>query len=127
MRRNKSCPLYPRKRTLEELLSEPIIMALMDADGVERKEVTATYDPATKRLSWNGSYSGLTGPATAAHIHGPGQFGQSFSHVQYWKNLMPLHSMLLRRYSLSRLCFHRQSRATHWLQEILARADQGRG
>lgn len=34
-------------------------------------EVTATYDPATKRLTWNGTYSGLTGPATAAHFHGP--------------------------------------------------------
>jgi CHRD domain len=33
--------------------------------------VTATYDAASKTLSWNGSYSGLTGPATAAHIHGP--------------------------------------------------------
>lgn len=33
--------------------------------------VTATYDPASKLLSWTGSYSGLTGPATAAHFHGP--------------------------------------------------------
>lgn len=33
--------------------------------------VTATYDPASKTLSWTGSYSGLTGPATAAHFHGP--------------------------------------------------------
>ncbi|MCJ2124891.1 CHRD domain-containing protein [Methylobacterium sp. J-077] len=37
--------------------------------------VTATYDPATKRLSWNGTYSGLTGPVTAAHFHGPAQPG----------------------------------------------------
>ena len=33
--------------------------------------VTATYDPGTKVLSWEGSFSGLTGPATAAHFHGP--------------------------------------------------------
>ena len=33
--------------------------------------VTAIYDLSTKRLSWNGEYSGLSGPATAAHIHGP--------------------------------------------------------
>src|SRR5437868_8641894 len=33
--------------------------------------VTATYDSATKRLSWKGSHSGLSGPPTAAHIHGP--------------------------------------------------------
>jgi hypothetical protein len=32
-------------------------------------EVTATYDTASKKLTWNGTYSGLTGPATAAHFH----------------------------------------------------------
>jgi hypothetical protein len=33
-------------------------------------EVTATYDTDSKKLTWKGSYSGLTGPATAAHFHG---------------------------------------------------------
>jgi hypothetical protein len=31
--------------------------------------LTATYDTSSKKLSWKGSYSGLTGPATAAHFH----------------------------------------------------------
>jgi hypothetical protein len=31
--------------------------------------LTATYDTTSKKLSWKGSYSGLTGPATAAHFH----------------------------------------------------------
>ena len=31
--------------------------------------VSATYDTATKKLSWKGSVSGLSGPATAAHFH----------------------------------------------------------
>jgi len=31
--------------------------------------VTATYDTSSKKLSWKGNYSGLTGPATAAHFH----------------------------------------------------------
>jgi hypothetical protein len=31
--------------------------------------VTATYDTTGKKLSWKGSYSGLSGPATAAHFH----------------------------------------------------------
>ena len=31
--------------------------------------VTATFDTASKQLSWKGSVSGLTGPATAAHFH----------------------------------------------------------
>ena len=29
-----------------------------------------TYDDATKTLTWTVEYSGLTGPATAAHFHG---------------------------------------------------------
>lgn len=40
-------------------------------------EVTATFDPATKRLSWSGRYSGLTGPVTAAHFHGPAKVGEN--------------------------------------------------
>jgi hypothetical protein len=32
-------------------------------------DVTATFDSASKKLSWKGSYSGLSGPATAAHFH----------------------------------------------------------
>jgi CHRD domain len=31
--------------------------------------VTATFDTASKTLSWKGSYSDLTGPPTAAHFH----------------------------------------------------------
>jgi hypothetical protein len=31
------------------------------------------YDAATKKLSWKLTYSGLTGPATAAHFHGPAE------------------------------------------------------
>jgi len=30
-----------------------------------------SYNEATRALSWKVYYSGLTGPATAAHIHGP--------------------------------------------------------
>ncbi len=40
-------------------------------------DVTATFDPATKRLTWNGTYSGLTGPVTAAHFHGPAKAGEN--------------------------------------------------
>src|SRR5260221_1311956 len=31
--------------------------------------VTATFDTASKKLSWKGTGSGLSGPATAAHFH----------------------------------------------------------
>ena len=33
------------------------------------------YDPASKKLSWKITYSGLSGPATAAHFHGPAAAG----------------------------------------------------
>jgi hypothetical protein len=39
--------------------------------------ITATYDTSSKRLTWKGSYSGLTGDATMAHFHGPADAGQN--------------------------------------------------
>ena len=33
--------------------------------------VEATYDTAAKKLMWTITYSALSGPATAAHFHGP--------------------------------------------------------
>src|SRR5262245_52616354 len=39
--------------------------------------VTVTYDSATKTLTWKGSVSGLTGPITGAHIHGPAEAGKN--------------------------------------------------
>jgi CHRD domain len=39
--------------------------------------LTATYDTATKKLTWNGTVSGLTGNATAAHFHGPAEPGKN--------------------------------------------------
>jgi hypothetical protein len=32
---------------------------------------TFMLNPATKELTWSVTYSGLTGPATASHLHGP--------------------------------------------------------
>jgi hypothetical protein len=34
-------------------------------------ELTADLDTASKTLTYKATYSGLTGPATAAHFHGP--------------------------------------------------------
>lgn len=36
-----------------------------------------TYDTTTKKATWKGSYSGLTGPVTAAHFHGPAEKGKN--------------------------------------------------
>ena len=33
------------------------------------------YDAASKKLNWKLTYSGLSGPATAAHFHGPAEAG----------------------------------------------------
>lgn len=34
-----------------------------------------SFDPATRMLSWTVTYSGLTGPATMGHFHGPAMAG----------------------------------------------------
>jgi hypothetical protein len=39
--------------------------------------LTATYDTASKKLDWTVNYSGLTGPAIAAHFHGPAPAGKA--------------------------------------------------
>ncbi len=42
-----------------------------------------TYDPSTRVLTWNVTYSGLSGPATMAHIHGPAAAGKNAG-VEVW-------------------------------------------
>jgi CHRD domain len=37
--------------------------------------IEASLDTKTEKLSWSGSYKGLTGPETAAHFHGPAPAG----------------------------------------------------
>ncbi len=39
--------------------------------------LTATYDTASKKLTWKGNVSGLTGNASAAHFHGPAEPGKN--------------------------------------------------
>ena len=36
-----------------------------------------SFEPASKKLSWTVTYSGLSGPATAAHFHGPAEAGKN--------------------------------------------------
>lgn len=38
--------------------------------------LTGTYDPSSKKLTWDVTYSGLTGPATVAHFHAPAPVGK---------------------------------------------------
>jgi hypothetical protein len=46
-----------------------------DSKGTGSAEVT--YDTASKTLTWTVTFDGLTGPATAAHFHGPAAPGQN--------------------------------------------------
>jgi hypothetical protein len=43
--------------------------------GAGKGTATLSLDTATKMLTWTVTYSGLSGPATAAHIHGPAALG----------------------------------------------------
>lgn len=38
--------------------------------------LTGTYDPETHKLTYEVTYSGLTGPAVAAHFHAPAPVGK---------------------------------------------------
>jgi CHRD domain len=52
--------------------------SLAPAPGITssgKGSATASLDTATKQLTWTVDYSGLSGPATAAHIHGPADPG----------------------------------------------------
>jgi hypothetical protein len=46
-------------------------------DSAATGTVTATFDTATKKLTWQGSYTGLSGAATAGHFHGPADPGKN--------------------------------------------------
>ena len=39
--------------------------------------LSGNYDPATKKLTYDVTYSGLTGPATMAHFHAPAPVGKA--------------------------------------------------
>ena len=39
--------------------------------------VDVTYDTATRAMTWSGTYTGLTGPASMAHFHGPAETGKN--------------------------------------------------
>ncbi|RWL86477.1 MAG: CHRD domain-containing protein [Mesorhizobium sp.] len=48
---------------------------------------TLTFDTTSKKLNWNVKYSGLSGPAVAAHIHGPADMGANADPVIPFKKL----------------------------------------
>lgn len=65
-------PVLTRFQTVLSPLEE---VPPVSSDG--RGLLRAELDTRTSRLSWVVSYSGLTGPVTAAHFHGPALPGQN--------------------------------------------------
>jgi hypothetical protein len=52
--------------------------------------LTATYDTASKKLSYTASYKDLTGPATMAHFHGPADAKTNAGVVVPVKEMAPM-------------------------------------
>jgi hypothetical protein len=46
-------------------------------DTAAKGTATLSYDPATRVVSWTITYSGLSGPATMVHFHGPAAKGEN--------------------------------------------------
>jgi carbamoylphosphate synthase small subunit len=60
---------YRREPTLDEMLSDPIVVALMDADGVDARELTAMLRDVGRRLGANrGARSWSQWPAGSHHL-----------------------------------------------------------
>lgn len=63
--------------------ADVMVVALSGQNEVPANPSTASgtaqvaFDPATRTLSWNVSYEGLSGIATAAHFHGPAGVGEN--------------------------------------------------
>ena len=47
----------------------------VDTSGTGTADLT--YDPATRVVTWNITYSGLSSPVTMAHFHGPAKQGKN--------------------------------------------------
>jgi hypothetical protein len=60
-------PAFAAMVNLNAELSGKVEVPANDSKGTG--SVTATFDSDSKKLTWKGSYSGLSGPATAAHFH----------------------------------------------------------
>ncbi len=48
---------------------------LKGSSAAAKGDAAVTYDTTSRQATWRISYSGLSGPPTAAHFHGPAQPG----------------------------------------------------
>lgn len=68
-------PAFAENMTMKVKLSGAEEVPPTKTSGTGNADVT--YDTASKKLSWKMTYSGLTGPATMAHFHGPAEPGKN--------------------------------------------------
>jgi CHRD domain len=64
-------PALAEKLTMKVSLNAAASVPPNNSPGTGTADVT--FDTATKLLTWKVTYSGLTGPATMAHFHGPAE------------------------------------------------------
>ena len=69
-----AAPAFAETLHFKATLTGPAETPPTDSKGMGT--VDATFDTATKTLAWTIDYSGLTGPATMAHFHGPAPVGK---------------------------------------------------
>ena len=68
-------PAFAEKMTMKVPLTSAAEVPPNTSAGKGTADVT--YDTASKMLTWKTTYSGLTGPATMAHFHGPAEAGKN--------------------------------------------------
>ncbi|HEY6992144.1 MAG TPA: hypothetical protein VH397_00395 [Xanthobacteraceae bacterium] len=60
---------YRREPTLEDILTDPIVVALMDADGVDARELAAMLRDVGRKLGANrGARSWVQWPVGSHHL-----------------------------------------------------------
>jgi len=68
-------PALAEKLTMKVPLSATAEVPPVNSPATGSADVT--FDSATKLLTWKVTYTGLTGPATMAHFHGPADAGKN--------------------------------------------------
>jgi hypothetical protein len=93
-------PSLAANETFQVQLTGAQQVPAVQTDGTGSADLS--YNPSTHRLSWTITYSGLSGPVTMAHLHGPAAAGANAG-VQVWltKKGSPVHSPIKGRATLT--------------------------
>lgn len=76
-----SATSFAAPETFQVQLSGSQQVPAVQTDGTGTANLT--WDPSTRMLQWSISYSGLSGPVTMAHLHGPAGADKDAG-VQVW-------------------------------------------